>query len=199
MSELALLRGPKTIAEDLPDRLGIGCYRGSDEDVLDRVLRAAGQAQADVIVEMTGDCPLIDPHTVEHAIGAFLKADVDYCSTGLEHTYPAGMDTQVFPLSVLEEVARLTDDPIDREHVSLYINEHPERFRLLVVTSGLPPEAAKFRLTVDTPEDLRLVELIYDELCPDNPQFTLADILDLLRRRPDLPRINRHIRRKPVR
>lgn len=185
--------------EALANDLGVGCFRGSEDDVLDRVLRASREADADLIVETTGDCPLIDPPTVEKVIQAFRGADVDYCSNILRRTYPRGLDTQVFPLSVLEEVARRTDDPADHEHVSLYIYEKPGRFRLLNVESGYGPEVADLRLTVDTPDDLTLVRTIYEELYPKKPDFVLADILALFERRPELADINRDIKQKSVR
>lgn len=180
-------------------RVGVGCYRGSEEDVLERVLLAAQQSRAHLIVETTGDCPLIDPETVSRVIQTFLAHSVEYCSNVLTRTYPRGMDVQVFPTAVLEEVARLTSDPADREHVSLYIYEHPERFRLLNVESGLPADAAELRLTVDTPEDFALIKTIYETLYPTNPAFGLEDILELVTQRPELREMNRHILQKTVR
>src|SRR3954464_13192916 len=140
--------------EELASRLGIGCFRGSEDDVLARVLGAAQAYDAELIVETTGDCPLIDPATVDLVISRFHEAGVDYCANNLERTYPRGMDAQAFPTAVLAEVASLTDDPSDREHVSLYIYEHPERYRLRNVASDRP-ESAELRLTVDTAEDYK--------------------------------------------
>jgi spore coat polysaccharide biosynthesis protein SpsF len=177
---------------------GAGVHRGSEDDVLDRVLQAARGAQADLIVETTGDCPLIDPATVSRVIQEFHRHDVDYCANVLDRTYPRGMDVQVFPLKVLEDVANLTDDPVDHEHVSLYIYSHPERFRLHNVASGLPADAADARLTVDTPEDFALVTQIFERLYPSNPDFSLADILGLLAAHPELRALNQGIRQKAV-
>jgi spore coat polysaccharide biosynthesis protein SpsF len=185
--------------EALARRLGVGCFRGSEEDVLDRVLQAARAAGADLIVETTGDCPLIDPLTVQRVVESFLAHEVDYCSNILTRTYPRGMDVQVFPTTVLEEVARLTGDQADREHVSLYIYEHPERFRLLNVESGLPREAAELRLTVDAPEDFELIKAIYEALYPADPAFGLREILALFAQRPGLRELNRHVLQKAVR
>lgn len=185
--------------EDLARKVGAGCFRGSEDDVLDRVLRAARSAAADVIVEITGDCPLIDPPTVSRVIQAFRASDVDYCSNVLVRTYPRGLDTQVFPTAVLEEVARLTDDPADHEHVSLYIYEHPERFRLLNVESGHGRALGDLRLTVDTPEDFALIREIYTRLHPSKPDFALADVLALLEREPALRAMNEHVPQKAVR
>jgi len=184
--------------EALARELGAGCFRGSEEDVLSRVLGTAEAAGADVIVETTGDCPLIDPAVVDRVVDAYLAGDVDYASNVLRRTYPRGLDTQVFPTAVLAEVDALTQDPADREHVSLYIYEHPERYRLRNVESG-HPGSAELRLTVDTPEDLELVREVFSALHPSNPAFGLEDMLALFRERPELAAINREIRQKPAR
>ena len=187
------------LVESLTERLGIGCFRGSEHDVLDRVRRAARAAQADVIVEITGDCPLIDFEVIDDLVDVYQRNDYDYVANILRRTYPRGLDTQVFATSVLEEVARLTNDPADHEHVSLYIYEHPERFKLHNVESGLPREFWDLRLTVDTAEDFELVRRIYEELYSVNPAFTLKDLIDLFQRQPELRGINQHIRQKAVR
>lgn len=185
--------------ENLTQRLGIGCFRGSEHDVLDRVLRAAHSAQADVIVEITGDCPLIDFQVIDKLVDVYQANDFDYVANVLKRTFPRGLDTQVFATSVLEEVARSTDDPVDHEHVSLYIYQHPERFRLHNVESGLPEEYWDLRLTVDTAEDFALIRRIYEELYPVSPGFTLKDIIELFQRQPELRGINQHIVQKAVR
>lgn len=184
--------------EDLAKRLGVGCFRGSEDDVLDRVLRSAQSAQADLIVELTGDCPLIDPDLVSEVIREFQRRDVDYCANVLQRTHPRGMDVQVFPTKVLARVAELTNNPSDREHVSIYIYSHPELFRLHNVTSSLTPEEADLRITVDTPDDFKLVSEIFQRLYPTNPRFRLADILKLMREHPELRAINSHVRQKVV-
>lgn len=182
----------------LAEQVGVGCYRGSEDDVLDRVLQAARSVNADLIVETTADCPVIDPAVITKVIQTFKQHDIDYCANILERTYPRGMDVQVFPTNVLAEVAELTDDPADREHVSLYIYKHPERYRLLNVASKLPPEAAALRLTVDTQEDLRLITGIYERLYPAKRDFSLADIIELMEREPALKTINRGVQQKAV-
>jgi spore coat polysaccharide biosynthesis protein SpsF len=188
------------VVEDLADRLRIGCFRGSEDDVLARVLGAAQAHNVDLIVEITGDCPLIDPEVIDLVVDAFHDhPPVDYASNVLRRTYPRGLDTQVFPTGVLEEVARLTDDPVDHEHVSLYIYEHPERFRLRNVESGLPERYWPLRMTLDTAEDMALIQAVYEELYPCNPAFRIGDILALLDRRPELVALNSHIEQKLVR
>ena len=179
--------------------MGAHVFRGSEEDVLDRVVRAAQWREADIIVETTGDCPLIDPGLVDKVVGDFLIGGADFVSNILPHTTPPGTDVRVFRTRDLAEVNLTSRDPADHEHVSLHFWEHPERYRCRNVETDLPEAAAHLRLTVDTEEDLELVRSIYDALYPVNPEFTLADILALLDQRPDLVALNRHVRQKAVR
>jgi spore coat polysaccharide biosynthesis protein SpsF len=187
------------VVEHLTHSINVGCFRGSENDVLDRVLRAAHANEADVIVEITGDCPLIDPTVLDQVIRIYQIKNVDYVSNVLQKTFPHGMETQVFSTAVLEKVAQLTQDPIDHEHVSLYIYEHPEIFSLFNVSSDLPEKYWDLRLTVDTPEDFQLIKEIYKLLYPQNPAFTLYDIVDLLEKRKDLIELNHKIQQKKVR
>jgi spore coat polysaccharide biosynthesis protein SpsF len=187
------------VIEELTRRLDAGCFRGSEEDVLDRVLRAGQSVAADIIVEVTGDCPLADPEVIDRLVGVYLGKKYDYVANVLKRTYPDGLDVQVFATALLAEVASLTQDPADREHVSLYIYEHPERYKLHNVESGLPEKYRAPRLTLDTAEDYELIAAIYEELYPKNPAFSLDDVLRLFDRRPELLALNAAVLDKPVR
>ncbi len=184
--------------DDLARGMGVGCFRGSEQDVMDRVLQTACQAEADVIVETTGDCPLIDPEIVDRVVATFLKNDVDYCANVVERTYPRGMDVEVFRVSELKKIARLTTDPTDREHVSTYFYTHRDQYKLLNVPSDLPAEAVDVRLTVDTKEDLELITRVYETLYPHNRAFLLKDILRLFHQHPEWANINRNVKHKSV-
>ena len=184
--------------EKLAADLGVGCWRGSEDDVLSRVLDGAQAFKADVIVETTGDCPLIDPATVENCIQRYRELGVDYLSNVLERSFPIGMDTQVFATSVLADVARRTADPVDREHVSLYIYRHPELYRLANVAAPPHQFDPELRLTLDTPQDLQVIERIFDALYPANPRFGLDDILAVLKANPPWRDINNHVAHRYV-
>ena len=110
----------------MPKEEDIACFRGSEEDVMGRVIGAADSVQADIVVEITGDCPVIDPLIVEQTIQMFRHNSCEYASNSLIRSYPDGMDTQVFALETLKRSAALTNDPLDREHVTLHICNHPE-------------------------------------------------------------------------
>lgn len=187
------------ITEEACKKMGVKVFRGSSDDVLDRVLQAAKSGQADVIVELTGDCPLLDPQLIDDVISRYLEGGHDYVSNNLERTFPRGMDTQIFSVKVLDEVSKLTQDPADREHVSLYIYEHPERYRLSTIKAADKFYWPDLRLTVDTPEDYQLISKIYESLYSKNPAFGLAEILEFLEQNPALLQMNAHIMQKPVR
>ncbi len=149
-------RGPvvRSASRRSPTTSGSAVFRGSEDDVLARVLGAAQASGADVIVETTGDCPLIDPHWLDLVVDAYLRdGGCDFCSNTLTETFPRGIDVRVFSTAALAEVAATTNDPADREHVSLYFWTHPERYHLREVKSP-EPSLGDLRLTVDTPEDL---------------------------------------------
>ena len=181
------------------NNMGAHVFRGSEEDVLDRVVKAAQSRDADIIVETTGDCPLIDPGIVDKVVGDFLMGGADFVSNILPHTTPRGTDVRVFRTRDLAEINVRSKDPADHEHVSLHFWEHPERYRCRNVETDLPEAAAHLRLTVDEQSDLDLVREVYRQLYPANPDFTLADVLVLLDRQPALVALNRHTPQKAVR
>ena len=183
----------------LANSQGVACFRGSEEDVLDRVLKAARSVRADVIVETTGDCPLHDPAIIDKVVADYRLGGADFVANMLEYTTPRGTDVRVFATSALAGIAAQSSDPADREHVSLHFWEHPEKYRLRNVQCELGNDASRFRLTVDTVEDLKLVRRVYEALYPHNPLFTIMDVLEFLRSNPDLASINDGISQKTVR
>jgi spore coat polysaccharide biosynthesis protein SpsF len=184
---------------DLADRLGIKVFRGSEEDVLSRYFGAAKENDLDVVVRITSDCPLIDPAVVDEVIGAYLEnaENCSYVSNCLSRTYPRGMDTEVFPFSILEKAYLEVEEQPDREHVTSYIYEDRQKFRLLNV--AFQRNESHQRWTVDTPEDLKLIEHILETLYPINPLFKLEDVLALMNAHPNWFEINSQIEQKRLR
>ena len=172
--------------EELAARMGVLCFRGSEHDVLIRVLGAADFAAADTLVEITADCPLIDPALIDQLVNSYQTGGCDYVSNILKRTYPDGYDAQVFATETLRRVSQLTNDPRDHEPVSCYIYEHPELFSLKNVERGIPERVWNIRLTVDEVSDFERISTIFEALYPDNPAFTLADVCDYLDRNPSL-------------
>jgi spore coat polysaccharide biosynthesis protein SpsF len=187
------------VIDELARRLRVGIFRGSEDDVLDRVLSAAQATDTEVIVEVTGDCPLVDPDILDELVAIYRRGEYDYVSNTLRRTFPRGLDVQIFSAVTLADVARRTDDPVDHEHVSLYIYEHPELYRLFNLDSGLPEHQGDLRLTLDTEEDYILIRRVFDALYPANPAFRMKDVLSLLDRHPTWMEVNQHIKQKKVR
>lgn len=178
--------------------LGVPVFRGDEHDVLSRFAGAAAMAQADVIVRVTADCPLIDPVLVDRAIAAFLDGDppVDYL--GIDVTrFPRGLDAEVFTRAALEEAAANATAQDEREHVTAHIYRRPERFRL---GAPLQPEgdAVDQRWCVDEPADLELVRVLLEALLPEKPDFGWQDCCNLLARHPDWADINRAVRQRTL-
>lgn len=180
-------------------KTAVSFYRGSEEDVLLRVLEAAKAFQADIIVELTGDCPLLDPVLIDQVIEKYLHSDYDYVSNNKERSYARGFDAQVFSVKVLDEVSRLTKDPADHEHVSLYIYEHPERYKLFTLWAPERLHAPDLRLCVDTPEDFFVVESIYKALYPKKPDFDAEEIMNFIKQHPEIAQVNSVVKQKPAR
>jgi len=177
----------------LAREMRVGYYQGSSEDVLDRVLQAAKKYQIDLIVETCGDCPVIDPDIIDMEIQSFLDNDVDYVGCHLVKTFPLGLDAKLFTAKTLEEVAGMTNDPADRENVSLYIYEHPEKYKLMNIEAKGRQRRPDLRLVVDHKEDFDLIETVYRELYDEKPHFNYDDMLDLFECQRDLSEINRDV------
>ncbi len=184
------------VLEGFARQRGICCYRGSEEDVMARVIGAAESAAADVVVEITGDCPIIDPQIVEQTIRMFKANRADYVSNSHIRSYPDGMDTQVFRLETLKRSAAMTNDPLDHEHVTLHIRNHPELFSHVHLVA--PPELhwSDLGLTLDEPKDYELLRKIIEHFDLINPLFGCRDVIQLLKQKPDWVEINRAVVRK---
>ena len=160
--------------------------RGSLDDVLARFIAVIDQYETDAVVRLTADCPLASPAVIDAVVNAFTSNNLDYCSNTLVPTYPDGVDVEVVRAGALRWVNEHSADRAEHEHVTLGVYRRPDRFRLHNVTG--PQDLSDLRWTVDTPEDLSFVRAVYAELYAEQPAFELEDVLELLRRRPDLSR-----------
>jgi len=183
----------------LCSNLGIMAFRGSEENVLERVLCAAKSAHADVIVEITGDCTLLDPTIIAEAIIAYKKSDADFVANCVSPPhYPPGMDARIFATSLLAELAVKTQNPADLEHVSLYFWKHPDEYKLLNLHPPVELYAPDLFIALDNHEDLNLIRMIHDNLNSTGQTFGCRDIIEFLRKNPVLAQSNRNALRKKV-
>lgn len=176
--------------------LGTEVFRGSEEDVLGRVTEAATQYGATAVVEITADCPIIDPSVVQQVIDDFLQNPCDLVSNGLVRTYPIGMDSNIVRMEALQRAAREAVDPLDREHVLRFIFRQPHEFRMRNVEAPSSLSWPGLGLTLDEPADYELLSEVIENLFPTNPLFGCQDTISFLRENPDLVAINSSVRRK---
>lgn len=177
-------------------REGVLCVRGSETDVLGRFRVAAAAAEADVVVRVTGDCPLIDPGVLDDTVTGFLAAGGQGYGSNCnpERSFPRGLDVEVFSRAALEEAAAQAKAPAEREHVTPYLIRRPEKFPPVLHANG--ESLGSLRWTVDAPEDFELVKRILEALYPANPAFGWRDILGVLKQHPDWPALNAHVEQK---
>ena len=168
---------------------GYDYVRGSLKDVLARYVQTVDGYQADVVVRLTADCPLISPQVIDLVVERFHALSADYVSNTMNPTYPDGLDVEVMSVSALRTVAREAVDPSEREHVTLGIYRQPARFIIENVVDPSGRDRSELRWTVDTAEDFDFVSEVYAHLFPT--EFKYEDVLGLLERRPDLIRTDR--------
>jgi len=176
-------------------KCGVQVARGDQDDVLDRYYRAAQLTKAEIIVRVTSDCPLIDPAITGKTIAVFLEGRPDYASNALVRTYPRGLDTEVFSFDALARAWGEARKPYEREHVTPYIYEHPEIFKIVSVKGE--QDYSQHRWTVDTAEDLELVRAVYARM-GSRHDFSWRDVLTLVEREPQLIELNRHVMQKAL-
>lgn len=173
--------------------VGVDCFRGSLDDVLDRFFEAALPYAPDVVVRLTGDCPLADPSLIDEIVARFLDLDLDYLSNCAPPTYPDGLDVEVTRFTCLKAAWSEAVLPSQREHVMPFIRTQPDRFR--IGNHARSEDLSSLRWTVDEPEDFEFVRQVYERLYPGKPDFTTGDVLALLRESPELKQINARFQR----
>ena len=172
-------------------------FVGDEDDVLDRYYQTAKKyctSKNDIIVRLTADCPVIDPVIIDKVIQQYLNNDFDFVSNALEpYTYPDGMDVEVFSFGNLEKAWKEAKLPSHREHVTFYFWQNPKIFRIYYYKNER--NLSEYRLTLDYPEDYKLLKIIYKYLYKKNKKFTLEDIINFLNQNPKIKNINTEIKR----
>ena len=176
--------------ESTVESLGFKCTRGSEKDVLNRFYKSAKFLEADVIVRITGDCPLVDSKLVDECIRGYKKDKVDYFSNIDPATYPDGLDIEVMSFQSLERANREADSDFDREHVTPYIRNSDSFSKSSIQNEE---DLSSQRWSVDEPEDLIVVTKIFEYFSPDI-FFDWKKVLELLKIRPELFEDNKKIK-----
>jgi spore coat polysaccharide biosynthesis protein SpsF len=174
-------------------------YRGSEENVLERYYETAKHFDSDIVLRVTSDCPLIDPKVIDDILEFYLKNNYDLVTNaGMDlanRTFPRGLDIEIFSIEILEKAYVNAKKKYELEHVSPYIYEN--KFDIYYFKNQ--QDYSKYRLTLDTIEDYKLIEKIYDELYDSSHNFYMEDIIELLISKPKLYLINNKIKQKKVR
>lgn len=177
---------------------GLAFFRGSEKDVLDRYYKCALEHKADVIVRITSDCPLIDPEVVDKVVAGYISEAprVHGASNVVDRTYPRGLGVEVISFSTLECLQNQVKNQSCREHVTLYIYKHPEKFEIVRIKRDV--NLSGFRWTVDEEDDLRFVREVYKRLYREDKIFLMDEVVVLIEKEPRLKKINGYVRQKAV-
>lgn len=185
---------------DKANKLGVKYFRGSESDVLSRYYFSAKESNADVVVRVTSDCPCMDSRIIENIINEFKKCsiseNIDYISNTVERTFPRGYDVEVFKFQSLEKAFLSASKDYEREHVTPYIYDLNNKFKISSYKHNV--DCSKYRVTLDTQEDLQVIKAIYEELFNYKGYFSLQDVLGFLDKNPNIARINEEIEQKKL-
>ena len=178
--------------------LGFKYFCGSETDVLNRYFLAAKKYNSDVIVRCNADCPLIDSDIIDLIINAYLDniGKYDYVSNILEPSFPIGMHTEVFSYDSLESANTNAKNILEREHVTPYIYNNPQKFNLKNIS--MKEDLSHYRLTLDQIEDYELIKKIYENLYDTNKNFSMIDIINLIKEKESWLQLNRHIEKNSI-
>jgi spore coat polysaccharide biosynthesis protein SpsF len=176
------------------EHLGARVFRGSERDVLDRYFCAAKHFDADPVVRITSDCPLIDPELIDEVVDKFFHEHADFACNVWPRTYPRGLDVEVFSAAALTRVSKLANQPHQCEHVTPLFYERQDLFRIRSVQGHV--DASAYRWTLDTPEDLRLIRAIFGAF--ENGNFGWREALAFVESSPELSAINAHVIQKTM-
>lgn len=171
-------------------KFGTETFRGSETDVLNRMFEAGHQSNADVIIRITGDCPLIDPLVVDAVIEKFLKSDSDYVSNSAPPTFPDGLDTEVFSFNALKRANEEATEEYDREHVTSYLRKGNFKVENLI----WPIDFSNLRWSVDEIQDLLVVRKVFEHFSPDI-YFSWTKVIELMAKKPEIFEENKNIKR----
>ena len=187
-----VLAVPDTAVNDelsiLADRLGVTCFRGSETNVLDRFGLAADSTDAQVIVRITGDCPLVAPELVDRVLSELATKQYDYLRTG--QSFPDGLDVEAFTIEALQRARMEAIEPYDREHVTPYMQRDPDTHASVLEAAQAVPDE---RVTLDEPEDLEVIGAVFDFF--GHNRFSFEDVAELMRSEPSVFAGNRHLGR----
>ncbi len=175
----------------------ISFFRGSEDNVMQRVILAAKKYKLDLITEVTGDCPIIDYRIIDQCLEIFLSNKVDYVTNCHIRSYPDGMDVQVYKLRTLIKSSKMTKNKLDQEHVTLHIRKNPSIFKTINLMPNRDIYWPELGLTLDEHKDYLLLKKIIEHFYKKkNKLFSCEDVINFLRFNKKIRNINRIVKRK---
>lgn len=175
----------------------INCYRGSEDDVLNRFYGAATTFPCDIIVRVTADDPFKEPIIIDKIIRKLIDENLDLATNVLPPSFPEGLDCEVFTFDVLQTMEKTTNDAYDREHVTPYIYNNQDKFKIANVSSEC--QLSQYRWTIDNEEDYEMVNAIYENRKDGNDEILLMEeILGILDENPEIASINSNVKRSDM-
>lgn len=175
----------------------VKCFRGSEEDVLNRYYSAAVAFPSDVVVRVTADDPFKEPRVIDRVIRKLIDEKLDLVTNNFPPSFPEGLDCEAFTFIVLELMEKTTQDSFEREHVTQYVYHNPDKFKIGNVVSET--QLSSYRWTIDNAEDYEMVKAVYANREKNSKGILLMDeILDILRKNPDISIINSQVKRSAM-
>jgi len=181
---------------DEAKRLGVKYFRGSEKDVLSRYYHAAMESNSDIVVRVTSDCPCIDHTIIDNMVRLFEENKFDYINNTSERTFPRGYDVEVFTFQALEIAYKNATKNYEREHVTPYLYDCNNNFKCFTYKNNV--DYSKYRITLDTEEDLQLITIIYEKLFDNKGYFLLDDVVEFLKKNQNIAKINQEVEQKKL-
>lgn len=185
--------GVDDVIEQEASQMGVDCYRGNLNNLLDRHYQAAKQYNADIVLKIPSDCPLIDPRIIDEVLDFYFahSREYDFVSNLHPATFADGNDVEIMTIDCLEKAWNEADRILELEHTTPYIWENPKKFRIANVAWDAGKDySMSHRFTIDYEADYHFIKRVYEELYPKKPDFSYDDILNLLNDKPEIYNIN---------
>lgn len=184
------------IIEDWARENGIQCFRGSENNVLKRYYDAAKKYDANVIVRITADDPFKDYRVMDQVIEKYLSENADFACNNNPPTFPEGLDIEVFSIEAITKAYNNAESSFEKEHVTQYFYKNPVDFKISVVSNT--DDLSYLRWTIDEEKDLEMARRVYEKLFAEKQIFLMKDILELIKKHPEIPHINDTVNRSTM-
>lgn len=180
---------------DWCEQQGVTCFRGSEDDVLDRYYQCAKPYNPDYVIRVTSDCPFVDYELANQVISAVKETPAD--NVLIDGELPRGLVVEMVSFRALEYIHQNGHEPRHREHVTYFAYEYPKLFQSVTIEASPKLRYPQLRITLDTEEDYQLCKAIAEKFS-GNKLVSATEVVTFLMSNPDIAKINAHVQQKPV-